>query len=108
MAQWFSDWQSNTIAPLKGIYVFESKNYSGWIFGSEDQQQWTMSLNAHTKERFYNPVKQNRAHVRALAAYLGLPESAFMSFIVFSERCELKKVPFDGGGFCSAERSLRR
>lgn len=25
----------------KGIFVFESKNYSGWIFGSEDQLKWT-------------------------------------------------------------------
>ena len=83
----------------KGIYIFESKNYSGWIFGSADQRQWTMSLNAKTKERFYNPIMQNRGHVKALAAHLGLPESAFMSFIVFSERCELKKVPLDGEDF---------
>ena len=28
----------------KGIFVFESKNYSGWIFGSADQLNWTQSL----------------------------------------------------------------
>ncbi|MDO4183525.1 MAG: NERD domain-containing protein [Coriobacteriia bacterium] len=77
----------------QGIFVFESKNYSGWIFGSADQHQWTMSLNARTKERFYNPIMQNRGHVQALVSHLGLPESAFVSYIVFSERCELKKVP---------------
>lgn len=27
-----------------GIYVFESKNYSGWIFGTESQQYWTQTL----------------------------------------------------------------
>lgn len=27
-----------------GIYVFESKNYSGWIFGSENQKYWTQSF----------------------------------------------------------------
>ena len=26
----------------KGIFVIESKNYSGWIFGSEKQYKWTM------------------------------------------------------------------
>ena len=31
--------------------------------------------------------------MKALAAHLGLPETAFKSYIVFSERCELKKVP---------------
>lgn len=37
--------------------------------------------------------------MKALAEYLQLPEDAFRSFIVFSERCELKKVPFDGEGY---------
>ena len=27
-----------------GIYVFESKNYSGWIFGDEKSKFWTQSL----------------------------------------------------------------
>lgn len=77
----------------RGVYVFESKNYSGWIFGSADQRQWTMSLNKSTKERFYNPIRQNQGHVNALSDALGLPPEAFVSFVVFSERCELMKVP---------------
>ena len=79
----------------KGVLVFESKNYSGWIFGSADEPKWTASLNKYTKEQFYNPIMQNRTHVRALAEYLGLCEEAFLSYIVFSERCELKEVPPD-------------
>lgn len=78
----------------KGIFVCESKNYSGWIFGNESQQNWTVSLKGGRKEHFYNPIKQNRAHVRALMAYLGITEpTVFRSYIVFSERCELKAVP---------------
>ena len=47
----------------KGIFVFESKNYSGWIFGSETQRMWTQTLpkgrkRSH-KESFYNPIIQN-------------------------------------------------
>lgn len=87
-----------------GIYVIESKNYSGWIFGSEDQQQWVQSLPGGRKKRFYNPIKQNRAHVRALSAHLGLPEEAFRSYIVFSERCELKDVPADAEGYVVCKR----
>lgn len=79
----------------KGIFVIGSKNYSGWIFGSAGQRTWTVSLNAKSKERFNNPIKQNRSHVKALSDYLGLEEAAFRSYIVFSERCELKKVPPD-------------
>lgn len=77
----------------KGIWVFESKHYSGWIFGKADQRQWTQSLNSRTKEHFYNPILQNRTHINALADYLGLPRENFHSYVVFSEKCELKSVP---------------
>lgn len=77
----------------KGIYVIESKNYSGWIFGSENQQQWTQMLNKNAKERFYNPIRQNKTHIKALSEYLQIEPSKMKSYIVFSERCELKKVP---------------
>lgn len=79
----------------KGLYVFESKNYSGWIFGSADQKQWTQVINKQTKNCFYNPIKQNATHIKALAQYLQLDTSTIHSFIVFSERCELKKIPND-------------
>lgn len=77
----------------KGIFVFESKNYSGWIFGDADGLKWTQRLQNGQKNRFYNPIRQNRTHIKALAAYLRLPVDAFTSYIVFSERCTLKKVP---------------
>ncbi len=79
----------------RGILVVESKNYSGWIFGSADQKQWTQVLKGGAKEHFYNPMKQNRSHIKALCEYLDLQDSDFVSLIVFSERCELKKVPDD-------------
>lgn len=76
-----------------GIYVFESKNYSGWIFGDEKGQYWTQCLNPKTKTRFYNPILQNKTHIRALQQYLKLDSTKNMiSYIVFSQRCEFKKV----------------
>ncbi len=79
----------------KGIFVFESKNYSGWIFGSAEQLNWTQSLENGEKNKFYNPIKQNQTHIKALAEYLNMEETEFSSYIVFSERCTLKKVPAD-------------
>lgn len=79
----------------KGIFVFESKNYSGWIFGSTDQLKWTQSMQNGEKFHFYNPIRQNKNHIKALAQYLDKPVSAFTSYIVFSERCSLKSVPDD-------------
>lgn len=79
----------------KFIFVYESKNYSGWIFGSSDNKYWTQMLNKNTKSKFYNPMLQNETHIKALSKLLDIDKSKFKSFIVFSERCELKKVPED-------------
>ena len=75
-----------------GIYVIESKNYSGWIFGSEDQKQWTQ-VNGYNQKKFYNPIWQNRTHIRALSEYENIDKSKMKSYIVFSDICELKAVP---------------
>lgn len=75
----------------KGVFVFESKNYSGWIFGDEEAMYWTVTLPNRQKNRFYNPIKQNRTHIRWLGKWLG-PGIPLFSVIVFSERCELRQV----------------
>ncbi len=79
----------------KGIFVLESKNYSGWIFGSETQKYWYQTLpkgrgKSH-KESFYNPILQNRSHIKHLKALLD-DKVPMRSIIVFSDRCTLKNV----------------
>ena len=73
----------------KGLFVFESKNYSGWIFGSENQKNWYQTLPAGRgrshKENFYNPIMQNRSHIKHLKAFLGT-DIPVRSIIVFSDR----------------------
>lgn len=77
-----------------GIYVLESKNYSGWIFG-DDKKMWTQSLHVGRgktrKEHFYNPIYQNMTHIKGIYDLLG-QESLCHSLIVFSERCELMSL----------------
>lgn len=85
-----------------GIYVIESKNYSGWIFGSEDQKNWTQSLPSHggksKKIRFFNPIMQNKGHLKSLKKYLDLSgDVPCYSFVVFSDRCELKELTLTSG-----------
>ena len=41
----------------KGIFVFESKNYSGWIFGSEDQLKWTQCFKSRSTRTFLQSYK---------------------------------------------------
>jgi uncharacterized protein YneF (UPF0154 family) len=76
-----------------GIYVIESKNYSGWIFGNETSKFWTQTFKTGQKERFYNPILQNNTHIKYLSKVLNLQiPNVLKSIIVFSERCTLKKV----------------
>lgn len=75
----------------KGIYVIESKNFSGWIFGDEKAGYWTAMLPNKLKNKFYNPIKQNKTHMKWLEKYLD-DDIPLFSLIVFSERCELKKI----------------
>jgi len=79
----------------KGLFVFECKNYSGWIFGNEAQKNWTQTLpqgrgRSH-KERFYNPIMQNASHIRHLKNLIG-QNVPMHSIIVFSDRCTLKNI----------------
>ena len=75
----------------KGIFIFESKNYSGWIFGDEKSKNWTAMLPNKQKNHFYNPIMQNKTHLKWMKQFVGEDVPLF-SIIVFSERCELKKV----------------
>lgn len=75
----------------KGIFVIESKNYSGWIFGDEKGRNWTAMLANGEKNQFYNPILQNRSHLKWMERFIGADIPLF-SLIVFSERCELKKI----------------
>ena len=48
----------------KGIFVIESKNYAGRIYGKDSQREWTQVLNyGKVKNKFYSPVKQNETHI---------------------------------------------
>lgn len=84
-----------------GIYVFESKNFSGWIFGTETQQYWTQTLprgrGKSQKERFFNPIIQNKVHLKWLSKYLNKECNQFYSYIVFSNRCTLKDITLTSG-----------
>lgn len=76
-----------------GIYVFESKNYSGWIFGDEKNKNWTQTFPNKQKHRFFNPIWQNKGHINALKSVLELTDdNLYKSYITFSKRCTLKEI----------------
>ena len=80
----------------EGIIVFEVKNYSGWIFGSGNNTNWTQVLSyGKRKYKFYNPIKQNNNHITELRKTLKqFDKIPFFSVIVFFGDCELKEINY--------------
>ena len=78
-----------------GLFVVESKNFSGWIFGDERQREWTQVLpkgrGQSEKSRFFNPIIQNRVHIKWLKRYLGYNDE-IRSYVAFSNRCTFKEI----------------
>lgn len=65
-----------------GVFVVETKNMKGWIFGAAHQRQWTQKIYRHT-QKFQNPLHQNYKHVKTLQALLGLGDAQVHSLVVF-------------------------
>ena len=87
----------NLFITQKGIFVLEIKNYGGWIFGNEKDRYWTETFPNGKKVRFFNPVLQNRGHIKHLSNYLQSEDDSstipFYSIISFLDnKSELKKV----------------
>lgn len=77
----------------KGIYVFESKNFGGWIYGNKNAMYWLQSFKKK-KNKFYNPIRQNETHINALMNLMRLkPENKPTSYIVFGNKATLRKIP---------------
>ena len=68
-----------------GIFCIETKSYSGWIFGNAQQQHWTQVLYRY-KKKFYNPLRQNYAHIKAVEAIVSpkYPKVPILGFIAFT------------------------
>ncbi|RAU17063.1 nuclease [Nitrincola tibetensis] len=65
-----------------GIFVIETKNMKGWIFGSPHQKQWTQKIYRHSA-KFQNPLHQNYKHIKTLESVLDCNPEFMHSLIVF-------------------------
>ena len=76
-----------------GVFVVETKNYRGWIFGDEHQPMWTQKIFKAT-HKFQNPLRQNYKHTKALVDLLNIPPEKVHSVVVFVGGSEFKtKMP---------------
>ncbi len=73
-----------------GIFVIETKNYAGWIMGSENGDKWMQSIYGSRKQ-FMNPIHQNFGHIKTLQTLLPqVPEDAFFSIVCFPGDSKIK------------------
>jgi restriction system protein len=79
----------HVIISVYGVFVVETKNMKGWIFGSESQKQWTQKIFKHSNS-FQNPLHQNYKHVKTLQFLLNLREEQIHSLIVFVGNSQFK------------------
>lgn len=75
-----------------GVYVFESKDYVGWIYAHGKRVHWTqVSGYGKNKHQFYSPVRQNESHIAAVRTAIG-KEVPIYSVVVFGREATLKVV----------------
>lgn len=78
------------VISVYGIFVIETKNYSGRIYGGEMSAKWTQNIHGH-KSSFMNPLHQNYAHVKAIeAAITSFKNIPIISIVAFSAKSTLK------------------
>ena len=91
-----------------GIFVIETKNMKGWIFGSEHQKMWTQSIYGK-KNSFQNPLLQNYRHIKGLEEFLGLDKGLYSIVTFMGESIFKTAMPvnvFSGGGYVSYIKSF--
>ena len=73
-----------------GIFVIETKNYQGWIYGGNYSEYWTQNIFGQ-KYELRNPILQNQGHIRALKRLLpDVPADSYIPIVAFSRRATLK------------------
>ncbi len=77
------------IISIYGVFVVETKNMTGWIFGNPKQRTWTQII-YEDRYKFQNPLHQNYKHVKTLKSLLRLDSLQLHSVVVFVGECEFK------------------
>ena len=73
-----------------GIFIIETKNFEGIIFGEETSNYWTQVLYKN-RENFYNPIKQNNWHLQTLKNILKKYSNIlYFPIVVFTNNSDLR------------------
>jgi hypothetical protein len=95
-----------------GVFVIETKHYSGWILAHPAWPTWTQVL-YRARFRFQNPLHQNAGHAAAVRAVLDfLPHEYVLPVVIFTGDAVFKTpVPsgvYDLEGLVGFVNAMRR
>lgn len=87
------------IVSRKGIFVIETKNYSGCVFGHVKNKYW-VHISSQNKHTIYNIIYQNQGHINAVKNLINkiLLDNIsfrkyikfFVSILLFNNNCRVK------------------
>ncbi len=91
------------------VFLIETKEMNGWVFGSPGQKQWTQSFAAgrwshkagirSRQFKFYNPLLQNEGHAKTLVRLGIIDRWRLRPIVIFVGDTQLKTaekfLPFD-------------
>jgi hypothetical protein len=70
-----------------GLFVIETKNYQGIIYGGRERKVWLIN----GKFKMMNPLLQNHGHIQALKNFIDVKyHQFFISIVSFTKRCTFK------------------
>lgn len=58
----------HVVLSLYGVYVIETKNYTGTLIGNEKSEQWEQNINGFMYKTA-NALRQNKAHIAAVRSH---------------------------------------
>lgn len=76
------------VVSVYGLFIIEVKNFMGKVTGREDDTVWTHHVGKRSWD-FYNPIRQNSAHVKVLKEIVGI-DAPFKPVVCFTDRTTLK------------------
>lgn len=103
---WGTTQIDHVVVSRYGVFVIETKNYRGDIYGSDEKEEWKQVIVTPvryqrkfwkeytyvTKNKMYNPVKQCQTHINALKKTVGWNDMPAVLLVVFTGDANLSKV----------------
>lgn len=82
------------------VFILEIKNLYGKITGNIDDKHWNQRLNDGLEHKFYNPILQNKGHIKCFKQNIDLykysiKDKDIYSIIVFGNNSNIESVKIE-------------